>query len=56
MTNNEKKSDIIIDTYGKQAPDAAKFGKGVYDQRGAQEAQDARRALKPGIDDRTSDV
>lgn len=44
----EKDPEILIDTYGNKAPDVAKFGKGISDRAGAQEAQDARRNSRPG--------
>jgi hypothetical protein len=40
--------DILVDTYGNKPPRAAEFGKGISDRAGAQEAQDARRAVRPG--------
>jgi hypothetical protein len=40
--------DVLIDTYGNKAPDAARFDKGTSAREGAQEAQDARRNAKPG--------
>ena len=43
-----EKPEILIDTYGNKAPDAAKFGKGTSTREGAQEAQDARRSARPG--------
>jgi hypothetical protein len=48
MTDATKTNDILVSTYGNKAPDAAKFGVGVSDQKRVQEAQDARRNAKPG--------
>jgi hypothetical protein len=42
------KPTILINTYGTSAPDAAKFGVGTSTRHGAQEAQDARRNVRPG--------
>ncbi len=41
MTN---KSDILVSTYGTNAPDLAKFGKGGSGLDKIKEATDARRA------------
>ena len=46
--NRGKAPDILVDTYGTKAPDAAKFGVGATDRAGAQQAQDARRNATPG--------
>jgi hypothetical protein len=40
--------DVLIDTYGNHAPDAARFDKGTSTQQGAADATDARRARVPG--------
>jgi hypothetical protein len=40
--------DVLIDTYGNKAPDAARFGKGTSTQQGAADAADASRARVPG--------
>ncbi len=42
---------ILTDVYGNRPPKAAEFGKGVSDQAGAQQAQDARRSVPPGVFD-----
>ena len=40
---SKENAEILVDTYGNKAPDAAKFGVGTRTNEGAQEAQDARR-------------
>jgi hypothetical protein len=45
--------DHLVDTYGSRPPRAAEFGKGIRDQAGAQEAQNARREVVPGTYDTT---
>jgi hypothetical protein len=40
--------DILVNVYGRNAPDAAKFGRGATTIQQIQEATDARRAQKPG--------
>jgi hypothetical protein len=43
------KPTILTDVYGvRNVPAAAKFGVGTSTRQGAQEAQDARRAQRPG--------
>jgi hypothetical protein len=46
--NRGVKPAILTDVYGSNPPAAAEFGKGVSDQAGAQQAQDARRTATPG--------
>ena len=48
MSESTKQPDIKVDVYGSKAPAAAKFGVGISDRRGAQEAADARRAQRDG--------
>ena len=43
----------LVDTYGSRPPRAAEYGKGIRDQAGAQEAQNARREVVPGSYDST---
>ena len=45
--SKENDTEILVDTYGNKAPDAAKFGVGTRTQEGAQQAQDARRTARP---------
>jgi hypothetical protein len=46
---SDSKPELLISTYGNRGvPDAARFGKGTSTHEGAQEAQDARREVKPG--------
>jgi hypothetical protein len=47
QTTNDKPA-VLVDVYGTRAPDAARFGKGVTDQSGVQQATDARRNAQPG--------
>ncbi len=49
-----KQPEILIDTYGLRVPDAAKFGVGTSTRQGAQEAQDARRNVRVGDYDKTT--
>ena len=44
----EDKLDVLVDSYGRRAPDAARFNVGIRTQEQAQAAQDARRAAVPG--------
>jgi hypothetical protein len=41
------KPDVLVDTYGGKAPDAAKFGVGTRGEQGAQQAVDAQRNQRP---------
>lgn len=43
------RGNIPVDVYGNKAPVAAKFGVGATDRAGAQQAQDARREVPPGV-------
>jgi hypothetical protein len=45
--------DHLVDTYGDRPPRAAEFRKGISDQAGAQEAQNARREVVPAAYDST---
>jgi hypothetical protein len=47
MSDNK---DYLIDTYGRSAPDAAKFGVGAATLDGIKRATDARREQKPETD------
>jgi hypothetical protein len=38
-------SEILVDVYGTNAPAGAKFGRGFSEERGASEAQNARREI-----------
>jgi len=38
------KDEILVNTYGRNAPDAAKFGKGAKSREQVDEASAARRA------------
>lgn len=48
MTDETERTNVLVDAYGDRAPAVARFGKGISDRAGAQEAQDARRNLRPG--------
>jgi hypothetical protein len=46
MSNNtEKPVEILVNTYGTDAPDAAKFGVGASTLREVEKATEARREL-----------
>ena len=44
--SKDDKTEILVDTFGNKAPDAAKFGVGTRTNEGAQQAQDARRNVR----------
>lgn len=46
--NRGEKPAVLTDVYGAHPPAAARHDGGVSDQAGAQQAQDARRQVKPG--------
>jgi hypothetical protein len=48
MTTSDKKPDILVSTYGRNAPPAAKFGVGAKNSAEIREATEARRNAKPG--------
>jgi len=48
MTEKQADSTILTDVYGRDAPDAAKFGKGATTLAEINQATDARRQLRPG--------
>jgi len=50
MSNQTEKPDVLVSTYGKNAPDAAKFGVGAITRREIEEAAQARRDQRPGGD------
>jgi hypothetical protein len=45
MTNKPEAPEILISTYGKDAPDAAKFDVGAQTRQQVEQAADARRAM-----------
>jgi hypothetical protein len=48
MTKTTEKPDVLVDVYGKTAPDAAKAGVGARTISEIREATDARRNQHPG--------
>ena len=47
MSDN-KHVKINVDAYGKNAPEAAKFGRGTSTREGVEQAQNGRRNATPG--------
>jgi hypothetical protein len=42
---DKKPNDILVDNYGRNAPDASRFGKGARSIEQIKQATDARREL-----------